>query len=252
MIDIEIIKNIAIDAGRKILEIYNQADFDIEFKKDNSPLTAADMASHHTIAAGLGKYSPDIPLLSEEGQSIPKEVRSSWTRFWLIDPLDGTKEFIKRNGEFTVNIALIEKKRPILGVIYVPVTDTLYWGIKDEGAFRQVGSNEPEKILVNTNLDEEIIAVRSRSHASEEEEAYARQAGCQKIISAGSSLKFCRVAEGQAHYYYRHGPTMEWDTGAGHAIAEAAGGVVSGLEYNKNELRNDPFLVRCSEELPGI
>lgn len=251
-IDIEIINTIAIEAGKKILQIYDRPDFNIEFKKDDSPLTAADKAAHHTIAYRLGRQYPDIPLLSEEGKSISHNVRHAWPRFWLVDPLDGTKEFIKRNGEFTVNIALIENNQPVLGVIYAPVIDTLYYGIRSEGAFRQIKNKKVENISVHADMGQEIIAVRSRSHGSEEEEEYARSVGCHKIISAGSSLKFCRVAEGQAHYYYRHGPTMEWDTAAGHAIVEAAGGVVSGLTYNKNDLRNGPFLARSTDRLPDI
>lgn len=243
---------IAIEAGHKILEIYNQPDFEIEHKADQSPLTAADRASHRIIETGLTSRFPDIPLLSEEGKTIPFEIRSKWSRFWVVDPLDGTKEFIKRNGEFTVNIALLEEGKVVLGVIYAPVPDTLYYAQHDQGAFRKIGQKEPESITVNQDVESAVTAVRSRSHASPEEEAYAEKVGCGEIISAGSSLKFCRVAEGQAHYYYRHGPTMEWDTAAGHAIAAGAGGVITGLQYNKQELRNGSFLVRSTTELPDI
>ena len=248
--DIQIVCEIARKAGEKILEIYGQADFEIEHKEDDSPLTAADRASHEIICSGLVRHFPDIPVLSEEGKAIAIEKRLKWSRFWVVDPLDGTKEFIKRNGEFTVNIGLVEQGTPVFGVIYAPVPDILYYA-GGSGAFRQQGQSE-RQIQVTGDLRSEIIAVRSRSHASPEEEAYAGNVGCTEIISAGSSLKFCRVAEGEAHYYYRHGPTMEWDTAAGHAIVKAAGGLVSGLKYNKPVLRNGPFLVRCSDELPDI
>jgi 3'(2'), 5'-bisphosphate nucleotidase len=247
--DIQFVCELARKAGKRILEIYNRNDFEIEHKEDNSPLTTADRASHEFIASGLAERFPDIPILSEEGKSIPFEKRRGWSRFWVVDPLDGTKEFIKRNGEFTVNIALVEGG-PVLGVIYAPVPGILYYAFSD-GAFRQQNQSE-QPIRVAGDPQSDIIAVRSRSHASPEEEAYARKVGCTEIISAGSSLKFCRVAEGKAHFYYRHGPTMEWDTAAGHAIVAAAGGYVTGLKYNKPELRNGPFLVRCSEQLPGI
>lgn len=251
-IEIQTLRQIAGEAGKRILEIYGQADFQFERKADNSPLTEADRASHRLIESELKKQYPDIPILSEEGKAIPCEIRKQWTRFWIVDPLDGTKEFIRRNGEFTVNIALLENGIITLGVIDVPVLGIQYYAQKNQGAFRQKGASDIESISVNPNLKPGVTAVRSRSHASPEEEAYANKVGCDEILSAGSSLKFCRVAEGQAHYYYRHGPTMEWDTAAGHAIAEAAGAVVSGLQYNKSDLRNGPFLVRSSKKLPDI
>ncbi|MBN1779750.1 3'(2'),5'-bisphosphate nucleotidase CysQ, partial [bacterium] len=213
--DLNRICEIAKQAGEKILEIYGQDDFNIEQKEDNSPLTAADRASHAIISNALSASYPDIPLLSEEGKHMPYEERKHWHSFWVVDPLDGTKEFIKRNGEFTVNIALVTGGLPVAGVIYVPVTDVLYYARKDLGAFRRQGDGEPGIIHTDTDIRTKLIAVRSRSHASPEEEAYAGKTGCSEIISAGSSLKFCRVAEGEAHYYYRHGPTMEWDTAAG-------------------------------------
>jgi len=251
-IEIQTISMIAREAGKQILEIYNQADFQIELKKDNSPITEADRASHRLIESELKKQYPGIPILSEEGKAISYDQRKKWSRFWIVDPLDGTKEFVRRNGEFTVNIALLENGIITLGVIDVPVFNIRYFAQKNLGAFRQQGTSEAIAISVNPEIESQIIAVRSRSHASPEEEAYADKVGSDEIISAGSSLKFCRVAEGQAHYYYRHGPTMEWDTAAGHAIAETAGAIVSGLQYNKNVLRNGPFLVRSTAKLPDI
>ena len=251
-IDIQRICKIAKEAGLKILEIYGQDDFQIESKADDSPLTIADKASHEIIKKRLFDYYPDIPILSEEGRDIPYEERKNWNPFWLVDPLDGTKEFIKRNGEFTVNIALIRDKHPVLGVIYAPVLGTLYWGESGMGGFKQKDGQDPESMHVVNTLDDPIIGVGSRSHASGEEAEYAERSGSTDKKSIGSSLKFCLVAEGSAHYYYRHGPTMEWDTAAGQAIAEAAGGIVTGLSYNKENLLNGSFLVRACTDLPDI
>jgi 3'(2'), 5'-bisphosphate nucleotidase len=246
-IDIEKINQIAIRAGQKIMEIYDHADFSkvVDFKSDNSPLTMADHASHHIIEKELFELTPAIPLLSEEGRSIDYEERRHWNIFWLVDPLDGTKEFIKRNGEFTVNIALIENGAPILGVIYAPATDRLYYAIKGQGAFKKENGST-HKIEVNKKADN-WISVGSRSHSSPEEESVMNKYSVKNTISVGSSLKFCLLAEGKADIYYRHGPTMEWDTGAGQAIVEAAGGQILDNQgniftYNKKSLTNGSFL----------
>jgi len=248
-VDIEIIKAIALAAGKEIMEIYETADFTriVDFKADNSPLTTADKASHHLIVNKLKQHFPAIPIISEEGSEISYGERKNWDSFWLVDPLDGTKEFINRNGEFTVNIALIEGGLPVLGVVYVPVKKTFYYGDKD-GAFKQKEGGEVQTIRVGSPADIRI-AVRSRSHASPEEEGVMQAYGITEAISAGSSLKFCLVAEGAAHLYYRHGPTMEWDTAAGQAVVQAAGGAVySGhtekmpFTYNKESLLNGSFL----------
>lgn len=265
----EIIK-ISIDAGKAIMEIYHSADFGVEMKSDNSPLTLADEASDEIIKKRLTEKFPDIPILSEEGRYIPFEERKNWEKFWLVDPLDGTKEFIKKNDEFTVNIALIENNVPILGVIYAPALEnqnkevgiqksgegtfnrieipfgTLYFGQKNLGAFRQVSGNELEKISVNKDKSKGIIAVRSRSHAAPEEEKVFKKYGVTQTVSAGSSIKFCKIADGSAHIYYRYGPTNEWDVGAGYAIANAAGATIEGLEFNKENVLNGSFLVRSS------
>lgn len=245
-INIESIIDIAKAAGAKILDIYENEDFSktIDFKADDSPLTIADQASHIIIDAALKKLTPDIPILSEEGSSIDYSERKEWTKFWCVDPLDGTKEFIKKNGQFTVNIALIDEGKTVLGVVYTPVTDTTYYG-NENGAYLSKGS-ETKKITVNNKKDNRV-AVRSASHASKEEDIVLEEYKVTDTISVGSSLKFCMVAEGKADIYYRHGPTMEWDTAAGQAVVEAAGGVVlnpdkTPFEYNKEILRNGSFL----------
>lgn len=253
---------ISLDAGKKIIEIYNSADFGVEMKSDNSPLTLADKASHKIIVEGLKKEFPEVPILSEEGRDIPFAERKNWKKFWLVDPLDGTKEFIKKNGEFTVNIALIENNKPILGVIYAPAYNeksnqqiiqstnhsafagTLYFGEVGNGAFKQYSNQAPQKITV-IKKEKNLTAVKSRSHSSEDEEKILEKFGVTDSISVGSSLKFCMVAEGKAQIYYRHGPTNEWDVGAGHAIAEAAGATVEGLKYNKEIILNGSFLIKA-------
>ncbi|WP_156290954.1 3'(2'),5'-bisphosphate nucleotidase CysQ [Oceanobacillus salinisoli] len=252
---------IALDAGKEILDVYAQ-DFDVEYKEDDSPLTQADQRAHNTIVQGLKELDSSIPVLSEEGKSIPFEERKNWSQFWLIDPLDGTKEFIKKNGEFTVNIALIEGKYPSLGIIYAPALDVLYYG-SERGAYKLekaseavVGSDqelEEKSIKLPFTGDDTVRAVASRSHMSPETESFINELkekhGEVEVVSSGSSLKFCLVAEGKADYYPRYAPTMEWDTGAGQAIVEASGGKVTRyvdgerFYYNREELLNGWFLV---------
>lgn len=250
--NIEILQKIAKEAGEEILRIYNDKTLsqDVDYKSDNSPLTQADMASNKVIVKALSDFFPDIPVLSEEGKSVSYSIRKKWKRFWLVDPLDGTKEFIKRNGEFTVNIALIEDDYPVLGIIYAPVLDALYVGRVPEGeAYMRNGQNVSVTLNVNNKKDNRI-AVGSRSHSSDEEIDLLNSFGVVETISVGSSLKFCMVAEGKADIYYRHGPTMEWDTGAGQAIVEAAGGSVQFMRtdkrfrYNRENLLNQSFLVK--------
>ena len=225
------------------MTIYGESDFQVETKADHSPLTLADKASHEMIQKELNGLYPEIPLLSEEGETIPYSERKSWPVFWLVDPLDGTKEFIRRNGEFTVNIALIEQHRPVLGVMYAPALGVLYFAQKEKGAFKQFSWNSPVNIRVDPKPQNGLVAVKSRSHASDEEEAFFNRYEISDSVSVGSALKFCMVAEGRAHVYYRHGPTWEWDTAAGHVIAECAGASVYHLEYNKENLLNSSFLV---------
>lgn len=256
--------NISLEAGKEILVIYAQ-DFDVEFKEDDSPLTQADKRAHESIMKGLNALDPNIPVLSEEGREIPYSERREWSHFWLVDPLDGTKEFIKKNGEFTVNIALIEEKYPSIGIIYAPALDVIYFGCVGNGAYKLENAskveiaNEEELIQKSVRLpkieDHRVTrAVASRSHMSEETEAFIKELeakhGEVEVVSTGSSLKFCLVAEGKADYYPRYAPTMEWDTGAGQAIVEAAGGKVTRYEdnerfyYNREDLLNGWFLVR--------
>lgn len=242
---IEIAKN----AGDAIMEIYNDADLStvVDIKADDSPLTLADKASNDVIVKALQEQFPEIPIMSEEMAQESFEVRKDWNRFFCVDPLDGTKEFIKKNGEFTVNIALIENGNPVLGVIYVPVKEVTYAGTS-EGALK-ISSGKEESLCINKKSSERI-AVRSKSHAAVEEEALLEKYEVVDSISVGSSLKFCMVAEGKADIYYRHGPTMEWDTAAGQAVVQAAGGkVYKGdkeeelFTYNKENLLNGSFLV---------
>lgn len=252
----------SISAGKAILEVYNSDNFEVEFKSDNSPLTLADRKAHNVIVGYLRKTG--IPILSEEGRGIPYEERKNWDQFWLVDPLDGTKEFVKRNGEFTVNIALIENGNPIMGVIYVPVTDVLYVGSSGNGAYRvdKVSNfnTEAEILQVAQKLpverkDKSYKVVASRSHMSQETEEYVEKLRQEhenvEIVSKGSSLKLCLVAEGNADIYPRFGPTSEWDTAAGHAIVLASGGKVvlaenetKELIYNKENILNPFFIVR--------
>jgi len=254
MIEIQKIIETAIEAGAAIIEIYKSDDFNVEIKSDNSPLTRADLAAHNLIKEKLISLYPSIPILSEEGKDISYEERKNWNRFWLVDPLDGTKEFIKKNGEFTVNIALIENNEPTLGIIYAPAYNNninnsgsfpgvLYYGEKEIGSFKQVAGGEIIKLPSSDNKGD-IKAVRSRSHASSEEEEIFKKFNVKETISVGSSLKFCFVAEGLAQIYYRHGPTNEWDVAAGYAIAKYAGAVISGLNFNKQNLLNSSFLVK--------
>ncbi|WP_179318048.1 3'(2'),5'-bisphosphate nucleotidase CysQ [Winogradskyella helgolandensis] len=251
----------ALEAGKAILKIYHSDDFEVELKGDDSPLTKADIASHNVIMSHL--KATDIPVLSEEGKAIPYDDRKDWNQLWIVDPIDGTKEFIKRNGEFTVNIALIENQKTVIGVIYVPVLGDLYFSTVDDGAFKvsvnldhydvealvQQGAQLPLGREVKT-----FTVVASRSHMSPETEAYVSEMrtkhGDVNLISKGSSLKLCMVAEGQADCYPRFAPTMEWDTAAGQAICEHAGFQVIDWEtkapmlYNREELLNHWFLVK--------
>jgi len=242
------VRELARQAGERILEIYN-TDFAVEAKDDKSPLTAADMASHDTIVAGLKALTPDIPLLSEEDAGIPFEERASWRRYWLIDPLDGTKEFIKRNGEFTVNIALIEDGAPVLGVVHVPVSGVTYAACKGQGAIKHVPGEGERPIQVRKLGAGPVAVVGSRSHRGDSLNAFLDKLGDHEIVSMGSSLKICLVAEGAADIYPRLGPTSEWDTAAAHCVVEEAGGHLTDLslqrlKYNSKEsLLNPHFLV---------
>ena len=270
----------AIQAGRAILEVY-ETDFVVEHKADDSPLTLADRRSHQILVDRLA--STQLPILSEEGRDMPYDERKYWQTFWLLDPLDGTKEFVKRNGEFTVNIALIHDGRPVMGVIYVPVQDVLYFGATDSGAYKlaqaagqidrsaEASAHKEEQLQALCNASQHLplasdptlpfTVVGSRSHSTPEVQQIVddlrRQHGTVDLMSAGSSLKICMVAEGRAQLYPRTGPTMEWDTAAGQAIAEAAGARLvvfdteDPLRYNKENLRNPWFMVK-SDAMDGL
>lgn len=264
-VSINSILTISYKAGQEIIEVYH-SEFAVENKEDKSPLTLADKKSHEMIESELKKQYPDIPILSEEGKSIPYEERAKWEYFWLVDPLDGTKEFVKRNGEFTVNIALIHNGYPVLGVIYAPILDTVYVAKQNVGSYKLTDVKEhlnykkDEQLLnvanklPNVRNNEKKSVVASRSHMSKETEEYIEKIkntfGEIDITSAGSSLKLCLVAEGAADVYPRFAPTMEWDTGAGQAIVEQAGGSVLNtetnerLQYNKENLLNPWFIVK--------
>lgn len=249
-IDINDIISIAQKAGDAIMEIYAQ-DFNIEYKEDKSPLTQADKKANEVIERGLLALNVKLPVLSEEGMDIPYEERKNWEYFWMVDPLDGTKEFIKKNGEFTVNIALIYKNTPILGVVYAPALGDMYWAKRGEGAFK----NAQKLPLTHNEHPEKLLRiVVSQSHMSPETQEYidnlAKTTETIKYGSKGSSLKLCMVAEGSADVYPRLAPTMEWDTAAADSIVREAGKMTyqylsdTALDYNKKNLLNPWFIVR--------
>ncbi|WP_273426591.1 3'(2'),5'-bisphosphate nucleotidase CysQ [Marinobacter sp.] len=238
---------VADEASQRVLHIY-QSDFKIDYKDDSSPITAADIASHEIIERGLRRISRDIPVLSEEGADIPWEERRHWRRFWLVDPIDGTKEFTQRTGEFTVNIALIEDGEPVLGVVTVPALKEAYWGIKGEGAHRRDRSGRVQQIRV-LEPRQAVRVVASKNHLNDETRSFIEGLGDHEFLQAGSSLKFCRIAEGRADIYPRLGLTSEWDTAAAHAVLVAAGGKVEALDgtplrYGKENLQNPHFIAK--------
>ena len=243
---------LARDAGRAVMNIYGEMDPAVEYKRDNSPLTQADLASHHIIEKGLLRVVPEWPVLSEESKEIPFEQRKSWEYFWLVDPLDGTKEFLKRNGEFTINIALMENSAPILGVVYAPVIDKMYYAARGAGCWL-ADRGDVSQIRTARSENGKTRVVVSRSHRSGEEDIgrFTGDAANCEFVSMGSSLKFCLVAEGAADVYPRTGPTMEWDTAAAQCLVEQAGGTVTDLDgnpmyYNKPNLLNPGFIAKGS------
>jgi len=239
--------DLAQQAGQRILSVY-QSDFAVTRKQDQSPLTQADLASHALIVETLAQLAPPLPCLSEEAADIPHATRRSWSRYWLVDPLDGTKEFVKRNGEFTVNIALIENHRPVLGVVHAPVLNLTYGAARGVGAFRLDGARRVP--IATRKLPAVPTFMVSRSHPDPELDALLARAPAHESISRGSSLKFCLVADGTADFYPRLGPTSEWDTAAGQCVIEQAGGAVwrlpelTLLTYNeKDSVLNPSFAV---------
>jgi 3'(2'), 5'-bisphosphate nucleotidase len=240
----EVLK-IADAASEKVMSIY-MTDFKVDYKADESPITAADIASHNAIVEGLSNLSQDIPILSEEGAEIPWSERKHWQRFWLIDPIDGTKDFTQRTGEFTVNIALIENGEPILGVVTAPALKEAYWGLRGEGAYKRDNTGHVQRISVAPPGEAKRV-VASKNHLNEDTKAFIDKLGAHELVQAGSSLKFCKIAEGHADIYPRLAPTCEWDTGAAHAVLLAAGGKVETLEgkplqYGKEDVLNPHFV----------
>lgn len=230
------------------MAIYAQADHGTTLKADHSPLTEADTASHHLISEGLKQLTSDLPLLSEESEAPPYSERSSWASYWLIDPLDGTKEFINRTGEFSVNIALIERNHPILGVVHLPSLGVTYYALRGHGAFKQEPGKSPLNIAAGDYRNQKLKVVCSRLHRGAPLEKFLEKIKDYESVNVGSSIKFCLIAEGMAHLYPRLSPTMEWDTAAGDCIVKEAGGIMTDLEgnplkYNKPDLENPGFIV---------
>jgi 3'(2'), 5'-bisphosphate nucleotidase len=251
---IEPVLQLARDAGAAIMQVYVQ-DFAVEHKDDRSPLTAADMAAHHLIVDGLKRLTPAIPVLSEESASVAWAERRTWQRYWLVDPLDGTREFVKKNGEFTVNIALIEDGIAVFGVVYAPALDELHYGIRDVGAYICDGRSRVP-ITSRKPASAPLRVAGSRSHMDPRSAAAIERMGEVTLLGMGSSLKFCRMAEARLDVYPRFAPTSEWDTAAGQCVLEAAGGVVITLDgkplvYNsKDSLLNPDFLALGDASLP--
>jgi 3'(2'), 5'-bisphosphate nucleotidase len=244
--------SLAREAGQAIMKVYAEMEPVVELKADKSPLTHADLASHHIILSGLARLSPDWPVLSEESAEVPFDRRRSWPYFWMVDPLDGTKEFLNRSGEFTVNIALIEGNAPILGVVFAPALGRMYFAARNLGSHR-IDGEVVTQIRTQPAMNGTVRAMVSRSHRGPDENLERYTGGAEKceFIEMGSSLKFCLIAEGGADLYPRVGPTMEWDTAAAQCILEQAGGLVTDLEgnpmiYNKPQLLNPGFLAKGS------
>ena len=246
---LEPLADIARRAGDAIMEVYDREDFAVLLKSDDSPLTDADRAANNVIVAGLQELEPDIPIISEENKTVDYDTRKTWNRCWMVDPLDGTKEFIKRNGEFTVNIALIEDGASIMGVVYVPATNRLYFGARGYGAYEISGEENHQLKAATFTADEHALKiVGSRSHFNDATKNFMLSFNEPTVVPKGSSLKFLTLAEGEAHIYPRLAPTMEWDTAAAQIILEEAGGLVidretqQPLRYNKEDLLNPHFI----------
>ncbi len=242
------------EAGLAIMEIYNQDDLGIQSKSDESPLTKADLAANKILCDTLRRISPEIPIISEENETISYMDRAGWEYCWVVDPLDGTKEFIKRNGEFTTNVALVKGDAAVAGVIFAPALDEMYWGIYGNGAFSEI-NGEVEKMQVSTysKSDKNLKLVCSRSHLNEATQAIVNEYNNPELVASGSSLKFMKIAKGDAHVYPRMAPTMEWDTCAAQAILEEAGGSVlqadsgEAVVYNKENLLNPSFIALANQ-----
>lgn len=247
------VAELASRAGEAVLEVY-AGDFEVQTKEDESPLTQADLASERLILEGLRELTPDVPVLAEESEALPFEERAGWQLAWLVDPLDGTKEFVKRNGEFTINIAMIEDGNPVLGVVHAPVLGVTYLASRGQGAYRRDAEGET-RLAVQAPSDGELRIVMSRSHANEATQRFLERAGRNYRVSAvskGSALKMCLVAAGNAHVYPRLGPTMEWDVAAAQCVVEEAGGQLVTMDgkpmrFNRANLLNGSFLACYGE-----
>ncbi len=238
-------------AGDAIMKVYMREHRGVVKKADNSPLTDADLAANEIICRGLEEITPDIPIISEENTSIPFEIRKNWEYLWLVDPLDGTKEFVNRTDEFTTNIALIKRGKPILGVVYAPVSQEMFYAVAGHGAYRKVGESiERIKVRSYDADSDSIVVMTSRSHINQDTLKYLKNWSQPELTPKGSSLKFLEIAQGEADIYPRLGPTMEWDTAAAHIILEEAGGTIKTfklgkkLKYNKENLKNPYFIAR--------
>ncbi|KAF1686496.1 3'(2'),5'-bisphosphate nucleotidase [Pseudoxanthomonas broegbernensis] len=246
---------IARQAGAAIMEVYSGA-FDVSHKDDASPLTAADLAAHRIIVEGLERLTPDLPVLSEESAQVPWETRRHWPTYWLVDPLDGTREFVKRNGEFSVNIALIDQGAPVLGVVQAPVGEQVWHAVRGEYAYRRDGHRD-QSLRVRAPATAPLRVAASRSHRDARTQGVLDRMGDIEEMALGSSLKFCRIAEGGMDAYPRFGPTSEWDTAAGQCVLHAAGGVLLATQtgkpfrYNRREsLLNGDFIALGDPDLP--
>jgi 3'(2'), 5'-bisphosphate nucleotidase len=248
---LDAVAGIAESAGQAILAVYG-SEFTVDAKADDTPITEADRRANEVIRAGLAALPRQWPMLSEETQAAPWEVRRHWREYWLVDPLDGTKEFIQRNGQFTVNIALVQAGRPALGVVHVPVSGVTYAGIVGAGAWRRDAENGRQPIRVNPLAEGPIRVVGSRSHRGPDVDGYLERLGPHEMVPMGSSLKFCVVAEGKADVYPRLGPTSEWDTAAAEAVLTAAGGRVVAIDgepiaYNKSPNLLNPWFIAAGD-----
>lgn len=248
---LETVAGIAESAGRAILDVYG-TDFEVEAKADSSPITEADRSANEVIRAALAALPGERPILSEEARTVPWEVRRNWREYWLVDPLDGTKEFIQRNGQFTVNIALVRAGRPVLGVVHVPVSGVTYGGLVGQGAWRRTRDGAQQAIRVRPLDGGPVRVVGSRSHRGPDLDGYLERLGHHEMVPMGSSLKFCIVAEGNADVYPRLGPTSEWDTAAAEAVLIAAGGQVVAsdgqpMAYNKGPDLLNPWFIASGD-----
>ncbi len=251
----ETVVAIAQDAAAAIMQVYAEG-FEVETKSDSSPLTQADLAAHRVIVDGLQRLTPEVPVLSEESAAVPWETRQYWTSYWLVDPLDGTREFVKRNGEFSVNIALIHLGTPVFGVVQAPVDGRVWHAVRGEQAYLREGLRDTP-LHVRTPATAPLRVAASRSHRDARTEALLARMGEIELVAQGSSLKFCRIAEGDLDVYPRFGPTSEWDTAAGQCVLHAAGGVLVAADsgkpfrYNRREtLLNGDFIAMGDQQLP--